>query len=1329
MKSLLALIACACICALNPGASQAATPSSGTLTDASGPLAYTAGPFLVPNPTAQANSNGLPTCDSNTPCDDYTLTVNVAPGDATTMRIRVAVSWPNSRADFDLYVLQGGTVVKTAASSADPEIALFPAISGTYTLRVAPYTPLDQSFAGTITLEPIPTAPPPDPGVKPRFQLYAAPNGLGTDAGEPSIGVNYATGNVFFESNTQTLRVSMDDCSSPAQDVWADKSAPTSVTSLDPILFTDSRAHRTFVSQLVSGLGYGAGCSLSSYTDDDGETWIPSNGCGTPAGADHQTIGGGPFAPPLNRDPQGALYPNAAYYCSQGQASAFCARSDDGGLNYGAGVPIYSLLDCIAIHGHIKIAPDGTAYVPNRACGGNLGVVVSEDNGLTWNIRKLPDTESSANDPSIGIASDGTVYFGYQNGDGKARVAVSHDRGLTWQYDQDVGAPFGISNTVFPVVVAGDPQRASFSFLGTPTPGDFQAADFAGIWHLYSAFTYDGGQHWVTVDVTPQDPVQRGCVWLQGGSNTCRNLLDFMDASMDAQGRVLVAIADGCTGSCVAAPPNSYNKLGTIARQSGGRRLLAAFDPVEPAAPGAPRLESATRSSSGVLFRWSAPDDGGSALTGYEVYRRESAAPSLLTVVAPDKTSYLDTSADPGLGYFYSVKAVNAVGESASCREVPVTAAPPTQSPCTPPGVEIFVDGAGDNTDSAAGEHDIRSLDIAEPFVSASTPDQLVFTLKVADLTVVPPQSRWTVFFRTTGTEYFVDMTSDDTGNPTGVAFHYGHTSVDATTNVRTLNTDGLADAGSTYSADGTIVIKVSNNKLTFNLNPPPATYPPPAAGDQLVNINAITQQTIGVLLETLDSTGSGSYFLVGNQSCRVCTDAPSFGGVQSVTSPTLASCALDLSWTPALSGCSGLPVRYNVYRGTSATFTPGLANAIALGVTGTSYRDTDNLTSGVTYTYVVRAEDLTTSGSGPANGGNEDTNVQRVSGAPQGVLAPAPDFSDSVEPTSAPGYQVTTTRTNGMWAVSVDATAHSLQHSWVVPDDQPGLPQNTARNDTLVLPQLNLTSSSVLTFWHNFDFARFATGSVATRYHSGGVIEISKDGNTWIDLGADASGNLLPYIAPPNRYNGVVSSSSTAPLNGKQAFVGSSDGDNMAGRTDAMSQVTINLGQAIQDFYGASSLPNARIRFRMAGTYQILVGGIQGTGWGVDDIRVSNVQVPLACGTVAVSSGRIASESLTAAKASGDQITLSWGGSCTSSDTDFEVYEGSIPNFYSHTSIVCSTGGARTETISPGSGSRYYLVVTKNQLREGSYGERTGGIERPQGVSACLPQEVGSCP
>src|SRR2546430_1170850 len=56
--------------------SFAATPSSGTLTDASGPISYTAGPFFVANPTPVIEVDKGPECSGSTqPCDDYALTV------------------------------------------------------------------------------------------------------------------------------------------------------------------------------------------------------------------------------------------------------------------------------------------------------------------------------------------------------------------------------------------------------------------------------------------------------------------------------------------------------------------------------------------------------------------------------------------------------------------------------------------------------------------------------------------------------------------------------------------------------------------------------------------------------------------------------------------------------------------------------------------------------------------------------------------------------------------------------------------------------------------------------------------------------------------------------------------------------------------------------------------------------------------------------------------------------------------------------------------------------------------------------------------------------
>src|SRR4051794_27879591 len=243
-----------------------------------------------------------------------------------------------------------------------------------------------------------------------EYVNYRAPSGVGQDAAEPSIGVNWNTGNVLYEANTQTLRVKFAEPGSSFDSTWTDVSAPTSLASMDPILFTDPATGTTVVSHLISSLYVpGGGCSLSSTTTDDGATWTPSQGCGIPGAYDHQTVGGGPFAPGL---PDNPLAEHAVYYCGQSGQFANCALSLDGGTTYAAGVPIYTDPGivgeaCQGLHGHVKVGPDGAAYVPNMQCGdARQGVAVSTDNGLSWNVKTIPDSQYNGfrSDPSIAVA-------------------------------------------------------------------------------------------------------------------------------------------------------------------------------------------------------------------------------------------------------------------------------------------------------------------------------------------------------------------------------------------------------------------------------------------------------------------------------------------------------------------------------------------------------------------------------------------------------------------------------------------------------------------------------------------------------------------------------------------------------------------------------------------------------------------------------------------------------------------------------------------------------------------------------------------------------------
>ena len=465
-------------------------------------------------------------------------------------------------------------------------IGLSNPVAGTYDVVGCTFAGGPQPYTGTLVLHTLGAgdtvaAGGTAPGVKaPTYGNYVAPGALASDAGEPSIGTNWKTGAAFLVAGLQTDKITFDSTGNAS---WSDVSATqTSLTSLDPIGASDSKNGRFLVSQL-SGFD-----SLSAFTDDDGQSYTSSQGGGIPSGVDHQTVGFGPY-------PKGGLvgpvtsFPNAAYYCSQELVTAFCARSDTGGLTFGAGVPIYTT-ECGGLHGHVRVAPDGTVYVPNKACGAHQGVSVSTDAGQTWTVRTNPYSSPGDSDPSVASGSDGTTYFGYSNGDGKAEISVTQDQGKTFSRPVDVGAALGIKNMAFPEVIAGDGDRAAFAFLGTTTPGSSQDPDFGkdasktsyvgGEYHLYIATTYDRGVHWTTVDATGKDPVQRGKI-CQGGTVGCgpkdRNLLDFMDIQIDRQGRVLVGWADGCTAGCVGSnlvASNTFSAKGTVTRQSTGLPLF-----------------------------------------------------------------------------------------------------------------------------------------------------------------------------------------------------------------------------------------------------------------------------------------------------------------------------------------------------------------------------------------------------------------------------------------------------------------------------------------------------------------------------------------------------------------------------------------------------------------------------------------------------------------------------------------------------------------------------------------------------------------------------------
>ena len=572
---------------------RSATPSAGTL-NPGGPTVNWAGTAVGGGSTDES------TCVEGVNCDTFILTLSGTPTTWTGRKARIVISDadPSGATDYDLYVHKGnnsGPVVGISANSGTPPevVDLDPSNptigTGQFSVHVVyfsataafQYAGSASAISSSTASALIPTAPP-DTGPKIGFENFEAPGTLvqvadssqgptahtveymGHDAGEPSIGNHWKTGVTNFQSDLQTLFIKFNDsCPLNGQKAtWYNSAAPTSqFVDSDPIGFTDRQTGRVFAGELTLT---SPSCKVS-FTDTDGldtlgqpslAGWSPSSGP-LGSGIDHETIGGGPYHTPVPSLP--TPYPHAVYYCSQDLVTAFCLRSDDGGATFGPPVPTYTS-QCGGLHGHVKVAPDGTVYLPNNNCGGHGAVVVSEDNGLTWQIRPVQNasaqTVANANlqDPAVGIDTSGRVYFAMANGNGSAVVATSTDHGQTWQHIYNVGAIYAIKNTFYPAAVAGDAGRGSVAFYGSTTPGNGSANSFNGIWHLYAANTFDGGKTWTTTDVTPNDPMQRGCIWAHGGADICRNLLDFFDMTVDKQGRVEVGYVDGCAdGTCAQA--------------------------------------------------------------------------------------------------------------------------------------------------------------------------------------------------------------------------------------------------------------------------------------------------------------------------------------------------------------------------------------------------------------------------------------------------------------------------------------------------------------------------------------------------------------------------------------------------------------------------------------------------------------------------------------------------------------------------------------------------------------------------------------------------------
>jgi hypothetical protein len=1069
------------------------TPASGSVNATNTQTSSWDGTIISPG----GNQNTDTTCMDNSSllgCETFTLTVIGTQADWAGKKVQVLLTWTSIANEYDIWIHKGsnaGPVVTSAfqGPGLTNQVAYIDASNlpttgvnptTVFTVHVAyDTTPASATdpYHGSATAVPLTAtsiaAAPQDTGPKVGFENFEAPGVLqpstalssggvtveymGRGAGEPSVGANWVTGVINFQSDLQTEFVTFNDsCNlSNPKASWVNRRAPNSqFIDSDPIGFTDhtsATANRVFAGSLTL---LSPDTVKISHSDDDGVTWVPDQSGGAASAVDHETIGGGPYHSPLPSPVPsppgpipGAVYPHAVYYASQDIAFASCSRSDDGGLTYGPSVHMYTINQCSGLHGHIKVAPDGTVYVPNRACGntpllngGNTAVVVSTDNGITWAIRPVVNgsvpSSPATDDPAVAVDANGKTYCLFALNGTNAAVGVSTDQGVTWKNIFDVGAGFGLTNVAFPAAIGGDAGRAAVSFYASKAgTGDSSADGYTGVWHLYVAETFDGGDHWTTTDTTPSLPMQRMGLLRGGGGPIDRNLLDFFDMTVDKDGRVVVGYVNGCSGGdCSQAPVNpdgsttvtgnTYSATASIMRQSSGRRL-SGTQPTAVSVPGMPFVTE-RRVGPVVHLAWNAADPGyngtNQTLTNFQILRGTTPGgenPTPIATVGGTTFKLDDTTAtDPTVTYYYKVIANNSTGSSCANNEI---AAPYVGDTCSGmiihrnlpshpeatggsvTGVPVGPTPTPAPTPTATPpippQYLIDYIAVAEP---PSNPGKFLFKMKVGNLSTVPANSRWRMVWNSVSTpdeQYYVGMTTDANSV---VTFEYGTVltqSIPPVVGVIGVPTEepvGTPDPASNFNADGTISFYINKSLVG---NPQPGDLLAAVCGrtfntgdtppDTFQRSTALIDHTF-IKGNTDTSFPPATYTVVGNTSCpaggivpvsAVSRKTHGSAGTFDVDLPLIGNPGIECR-TGGPSGIHKMVVTFALPVTIGGSTTPPPSAATITGTGSVSNITVNNTTVTIDLTGVTNAQNLVVT----LNGVSDGTNSGNVS-IPMGVL------------------------------------------------------------------------------------------------------------------------------------------------------------------------------------------------------------------------------------------------------------------------------------------------------------------------------------------------------
>ena len=361
------------------------------------------------------------------------------------------------------------------------------------------------------------------------------------------------------------------------------------------------------------------------------------------------------------------------------------------------------------------------------------------------------------------------------------------------------------------------------------------------------------------------------------------------------------------------------------------------------------------------------------------------------------------------------------------------------------------------------------------------------------------------------------------------------------------------------------------------------------------------------------------------------CFVGPAFAGVATATNAASSTCTMNLSWPAAATRCGG-SVTYRVYRNTIAPFAPSPSNLIVAGLTGTSYADRGGLAYPGSYAYIVRAVDI--------GNGADDGNFSAITGQPTGPIAVG-TWSDNAGDTGPPQLLSASPwgvrPTGGKTAPKVYSTGTYANNVCAA----------------LTSPPIGLSTGSTLAFASKYDMeADFDLGivEVATGPSFGAWTKVAVNYPDDLPNGGNACG------IPTSGANTVFSRTFATPVYPASPYTGS---------------LAAYAGQTI------------KLRWRFSSD-----AGLTRAGWWVDDVAITNAQLPTTCaaGTPPNPKEPSADGGMKASPApSGTAIQLTYLPGCGTLDHAVYWGAGPIAGSLVWTNAACGLGSSGLASFDPG--------------------------------------------